>query len=56
MRRSFYEGAFNRIFQEGKTMNIAVIGCGLIGRKRALALDVDDALTACCDVKNKNDE
>ena len=30
-------------------MNVAIIGCGLIGRKRALALDSDDALLACCD-------
>jgi predicted dehydrogenase len=30
-------------------MNIAIIGCGLIGRKRALALDSEDKLVACCD-------
>ena len=30
-------------------MNIGIIGCGLIGRKRALALDKDDLLVACCD-------
>lgn len=30
-------------------MNIVIIGCGLIGRKRALALDKDDNLVACCD-------
>ena len=30
-------------------MNIVIIGCGLIGRKRALALDHDDRLLACCD-------
>jgi len=30
-------------------MNIAIIGCGLIGRKRALALSKDDNLIACCD-------
>lgn len=30
-------------------MNVAIIGCGLIGRKRALALDCDDKLIACCD-------
>ena len=31
-------------------MNIAIIGCGLIGRKRALALDNnEDRLVACCD-------
>ena len=31
-------------------MNTAIIGCGLIGRKRALALSPEDKLTACCDV------
>ncbi len=31
-------------------MNAAIIGCGLIGRKRALALEPDDRLAACCDV------
>ena len=30
-------------------MKIGIIGCGLIGRKRALALDKDDILVACCD-------
>ena len=30
-------------------MNVGIIGCGLIGRKRALALDKDDILLACCD-------
>jgi predicted dehydrogenase len=30
-------------------MNVAIIGCGLIGRKRALALSAQDRLTACCD-------
>jgi len=30
-------------------MNIAIIGCGLIGRKRALALTKNDILVACCD-------
>ncbi len=30
-------------------MNIAIIGCGLIGRKRALALSTEDKLLACCD-------
>jgi predicted dehydrogenase len=34
-------------------MNVAVIGCGLIGRKRTLALDKDDSLTACCDVRKE---
>jgi predicted dehydrogenase len=30
-------------------MKIGIIGCGLIGRKRALALDQNDLLVACCD-------
>ena len=30
-------------------MKIGIIGCGLIGRKRALSLDKDDSLVACCD-------
>ncbi len=30
-------------------MRLAVVGCGLIGRKRALALHSDDKLVACCD-------
>ncbi len=30
-------------------MKVAIIGCGLIGRKRALALSSDDKLVACCD-------
>jgi predicted dehydrogenase len=30
-------------------MRVTIIGCGLIGRKRALALDEDSALVACCD-------
>ena len=32
-------------------MKVAIIGCGLIGRKRALALENDDSLTACCDIQ-----
>lgn len=31
-------------------MNIAIIGCGLIGRKRANAIDKEDKLIACCDI------
>ena len=31
-------------------MKIAIIGCGLIGKKRANAIDIDDKLVACCDV------
>jgi predicted dehydrogenase len=30
-------------------MNIGIIGCGLIGTKRASALDKEDTLVACCD-------
>lgn len=30
-------------------MNVAIIGCGLIGRKRAIVLDREDTLVACCD-------
>lgn len=30
-------------------MKVSIIGCGLIGRKRALALGSDDVLLACCD-------
>jgi len=31
-------------------LKVSIIGCGLIGRKRALALTGDDHLIACCDV------
>lgn len=34
-------------------MKVAIIGCGLIGRKRALALDSNDILVACCDVNKE---
>ncbi len=34
-------------------MNVAIIGCGLIGTKRALALDKDDKLVGCCDTDKK---
>lgn len=30
-------------------MNISIIGCGLIGQKRAMALQNDDTLVSCCD-------
>jgi len=30
-------------------MKVAIIGCGLIGKKRALALQKSDQLIACCD-------
>ncbi len=31
-------------------MNIVIIGCGLIGKKRAMALSDEDKLVACCDI------
>jgi len=31
-------------------MKVAIVGCGSIGRKRALALENDDKLVACCDI------
>lgn len=34
-------------------MKIGIIGCGLIGRKRALALQNDDNLVACCDINKE---
>ena len=34
-------------------MKIAIIGCGLIGRKRANALGSDDQLVACCDTDER---
>jgi predicted dehydrogenase len=34
-------------------MNVAIIGCGLIGKKRALALEKEDRLIACCDVRKE---
>lgn len=34
-------------------MNLAIIGCGLIGRKRALAISPEDKLVTCCDVNNE---
>src|SRR4030066_605163 len=34
-------------------MKILIIGCGLIGRKRALALSKDDSLVACCDINEE---
>lgn len=30
-------------------MKVGIIGCGLIGRKRALALESEDRLVSCCD-------
>jgi predicted dehydrogenase len=35
-------------------MRVAIIGCGLIGRKRALALGPDDTLVACCDTNGES--
>ena len=34
-------------------MKVCIIGCGLIGRKRALALQNDDILVACCDTNKE---
>ena len=34
-------------------MKVGIIGCGLIGRKRALALQNDDILVACCDINKE---
>ncbi len=34
-------------------MKISIIGCGLIGRKRATALNDNDTLVSCCDI-NQN--
>jgi len=34
-------------------MKVGIIGCGLIGRKRALALENDDVLVACCDINSE---
>lgn len=34
-------------------MKVLIIGCGLIGRKRALALSKDDSLAACCDINEE---
>jgi predicted dehydrogenase len=31
-------------------MKVAIVGCGLIGRKRAMALDPEDSIAACCDI------
>ena len=37
-------------------MNIGIIGCGLIGRKRANALETGDVLVACCDTNLSSGE
>lgn len=34
-------------------MKVAIIGCGLIGKKRAMSLQDDDILVACCDINEK---
>lgn len=34
-------------------MKIGIIGCGLIGRKRALSIDKDDIIVACCDTNKE---
>ena len=34
-------------------MNISIVGCGLIGKKRALALQENDHLISCCDTNQE---
>lgn len=34
-------------------MKVAIIGCGVIGHKRAKALDSEDSIVACCDVNKE---
>ena len=34
-------------------MRVGIIGCGLIGRKRALALEKNDVIVACCDTNKE---
>jgi predicted dehydrogenase len=34
-------------------MRVGIIGCGLIGRKRALALETTDIIVACCDTNKE---
>ena len=31
-------------------MNIGIIGCGLIGKKRANNISKDDVIISCCDI------
>ena len=35
-------------------MNIGIIGCGLIGKKRALNIDPEDKITAVCDINKSS--
>jgi len=35
-------------------MKVSIIGCGLIGRKRALALSKEDEIIACCDTNRQS--
>ncbi len=39
-----------------KTFGIGIIGCGLIGQKRAKALGEGGRLVACADIDNKRAE
>ena len=34
-----------------KKRNVGIIGCGLIGRKRALSLDNKSRVSICCDLQ-----
>ena len=34
-------------------MKISIIGCGLIGKKRALAIEEDDKIMSCCDINEE---
>ena len=34
-------------------MNVAIVGCGLIGRKRVQALSAGDNVVACCDTNKE---
>ncbi len=37
---------------EGRRMDIAIVGCGLIGKKRAAAIRQEDRVVACCDTNS----
>lgn len=37
-------------------MKVAIVGCGVIGHKRASALDSEDSIVACCDVNKETAE
>jgi|GEM_PF-59769 predicted dehydrogenase/NAD(P)-dependent dehydrogenase (short-subunit alcohol dehydrogenase family) len=40
-------------FQTKQKTKVAIIGCGLIGKKRAIALSNTDELVACCDTNSE---